>query len=163
MMFKELVFNRQRYFFLRTPQPPIRTKRSKVLKTDFAVNHIIYDCCTSLTSHIVKDTGQFQVGILKYTYKTIVLGRKVLDELAAIADHIALVTLGLFRNTTTFQRSYSQQLAYPCGVFLVCFMTWNIFNITGIYYQDCKTTWLQYVNHRFPINTGTLHSHMGYT
>lgn len=105
MMFTELTFNCQRYFFLCTLKPPMRAQRGKILRVSITVYHIIYDCCTSLTGYTAEYTGQFQVGILEYTYQPVVFGRKVLDELAAIARQVTQVTLVLIRNETTFQQT----------------------------------------------------------
>lgn len=161
MALAEITFNSQCYFFLHTLQTPMSTKRSKVLWIGIAVNHIVYTH-SGLPYNIAEDTEKIQIGIFKYTYHTVVLSCKILDNLATIAGQVAQVTLELILNETAFQQTCAQQLAYLREVFLVHLMTGDVLDMADIHNQDCKPTQLQYVHHSFPIAHHALHGYMSY-
>ena len=85
----------------------------------------------------------------------------MLNKLVAIAGKIAQLTLLLRWNVTRFEKTGKQELAYPLAVHLVRLVTRHILDVTGINNPDILNGSFKYLVHWFPVNTGTLHCHMG--
>ena len=130
---------------------------------DFAFTKHINKRSSCRTACITYYTWKLDVAVFKNTHHTVLLWSYLLNKLVPVTRQVTKLTLLLGRNIARFEKTCQKKLADPFAVHLVCLVTRNILNVTGIDYPDIGNGIFKNLINRLPVNTGTLHSHMRYT
>ena len=85
----------------------------------------------------------------------------MLYQFIVVTSQVSKLSLFLGWNITRLQQTCQQELAYPLAVHLVCLVAWHILNVTGVHYPDIRYRIFEYVVHGLPVDSRTLHCHVG--